>query len=116
MLQKYSYIIITSIPSTFPHHYLFGGNISGDTSQWLSVCASVVTGNSSSVATARLSCLVCCAIMQDHYDSIVQAEAILCLQQCHLFAPRHVNLSTLVPHLCVSHVTGQISTRTCGTK
>ncbi|KAK2175422.1 hypothetical protein NP493_734g02011 [Ridgeia piscesae] len=58
-------------------------------------------GNSSSVATARLSCLVCCAIMQDHYDSIVQAEAILCLQQCHLFAPRHVNLSTLVPHLCV---------------
>jgi len=47
--------------------------------------------------------------MQDHYDSIVQAEAILCLQQCHLFAPRHVNLSTLVPHLCVSHMTSRHS-------
>lgn len=57
-------------------------------------------GNSGSIATARLSCLVCCAIMQDHYDSLVEAEAISCLQQLHLFAPRHVNLTTLVPHLC----------------
>lgn len=40
--------------------------------------------------------------MQDHPDSQVQAEAISCLQQLHLFAPRHVNLTTLVPHLCVS--------------
>jgi HEAT repeat-containing protein 5 len=31
----------------------------------------------------------------------VQAEATACLQQLHLFAPRHVNLSTLVPTLCV---------------
>ena len=59
-------------------------------------------GNSGAIATARLSCLVCCAIMQDHYDSLVEAEAISCLQQLHLFAPRHVNLTTLVPHLCVS--------------
>ena len=57
-------------------------------------------GNSGAIATARLSCLVCCAIMQDHPDSMVQAEAISCLQQLHLFAPRHVNLTTLVPHLC----------------
>ncbi|XP_074651872.1 HEAT repeat-containing protein 5B-like [Tubulanus polymorphus] len=57
-------------------------------------------GNTSAVATARLSCLVCCAIMQDHSDSLVQAEAISCLQQLHMFAPRHVNLSSLVPHLC----------------
>ena len=59
-------------------------------------------GNSGSIATARLSCLVCCAVMQDHYDPLVQAEAISCLQQLHMFAPRHVNLTTLVPHLCVS--------------
>jgi hypothetical protein len=58
-------------------------------------------GNTGSITTARLSCLVCCAIMQDHPDSQVQAEAISCLQQLHLFAPRHVNLTTLVPHLCV---------------
>ena len=40
--------------------------------------------------------------MQDHPDSLVQAEAIACLQQLHMFAPRHVNLTTLVPHLSVS--------------
>lgn len=38
--------------------------------------------------------------MQDHQDPIVQAEATGCLQQLHLFAPRHVNLSSLVPNLC----------------
>ena len=70
---------------------------------WLCIDTPVfVTGNSGQVTTARLSCLVCCAIMQDHYDALVQAEAISCLQQLHLFAPRHVNLTTLVPHLCVS--------------
>ena len=62
----------------------------------------VGAGNQGSIATARLSCLICCAVMQDHSDSLVQAEAVSCLQQLHLFAPRHVNLTTLVPHLCVS--------------
>lgn len=38
--------------------------------------------------------------MQNHPDSVVQSEAISCLQQLHIFAPRHVNLSTLVPSLC----------------
>ncbi|KAG7230040.1 hypothetical protein INR49_009760 [Caranx melampygus] len=46
--------------------------------------------------------------MQDHSDSLVQAAAISCLQQLHMFAPRHVNLSSLVPclcvHLCSSHL------------
>ena len=59
-------------------------------------------GNRGNTATARTSCLVACAIMQDHHDSVVGAEAIACLQQLHMFAPRHVNLSSLVPHLCVS--------------
>ena len=40
--------------------------------------------------------------MQNHPDSIVQSEAISCLQQLHIFAPRHVNLSTLVPSLCTN--------------
>ena len=60
------------------------------------------SGNSGSISTARMSSLLCCAIMQAHSDSLVQAEAISCLQQLHMFAPRHVNLGTLVPHLCVS--------------
>lgn len=38
--------------------------------------------------------------MQDHQDPLVQAEATSCLQQLHLFAPKHVNLSSLVPTLC----------------
>ncbi|XP_076321914.1 HEAT repeat-containing protein 5B isoform X4 [Tachypleus tridentatus] len=57
-------------------------------------------GNTNSISTARSSFLVACAIMQDHGDSLVHAEAISCLQQLHMFAPRHVNLSTLVPTLC----------------
>uniref|UniRef100_A0A3B4DQ08 HEAT repeat-containing protein 5B n=1 Tax=Pygocentrus nattereri TaxID=42514 RepID=A0A3B4DQ08_PYGNA len=59
-------------------------------------------GNSATISTIRSSCLVGCAIMQDHSDSLVQAAAISCLQQLHMFAPRHVNLSSLVPCLCVS--------------
>ncbi|XP_054715706.1 HEAT repeat-containing protein 5B-like [Uloborus diversus] len=57
-------------------------------------------GNSLSVCTTRSSFLVACAIMQDHGNPLVQAEAIACLQQLHMFAPRHVNLSSLVPTLC----------------
>ncbi|XP_033625996.1 HEAT repeat-containing protein 5B-like [Asterias rubens] len=59
-------------------------------------------GNKGNLATARTSCLVACTIMQDHPDSLVGSEAIACLQQLHMFAPRHVNLSSLVPHLCTS--------------
>ncbi|XP_038071477.1 HEAT repeat-containing protein 5B-like [Patiria miniata] len=59
-------------------------------------------GNKGNLATARTSCLVACTIMQDHPDSLVGSEAIACLQQLHMFAPRHVNLTSLVPHLCKS--------------
>ncbi|XP_061645780.1 HEAT repeat-containing protein 5B [Phyllopteryx taeniolatus] len=65
-------------------------------------------GNGATISTIRSSCLVGCAIMQDHSDSLVQAAAISCLQQLHMFAPRHVNLSSLVlclcVHLCSSHL------------
>lgn len=71
------------------------------------VLAAVITtmgpelqGNSSSIATMRSSLLCACAIMQAHHDPLVQAEATGCLQQLHLFAPRHVNLSSLVLSLC----------------
>lgn len=57
-------------------------------------------GNTSSISTMRSSLLCACAIMQSPLDPLVQAEATGCLQQLHLFAPRHVNLSTLVPSLC----------------
>lgn len=67
----------------------------------LNVFIVYILGNMASIAVARLYCLICCAVMQDHPDSLVQAEAIACLQQLHMFAPRHVNLTTLVPHLSV---------------
>ncbi|XP_051881474.1 HEAT repeat-containing protein 5A isoform X2 [Pristis pectinata] len=59
-------------------------------------------GNSKYVPLLRTSCLVGCAAMQDNPDCLVQTEAISCLQQLHMFAPRHVNLSSLVPSLCVN--------------
>lgn len=61
-----------------------------------------VLGNTTSTCTARSSFLCACAIMQDHQDALVQTEATACLQQLHLFTPRHVNLSSFVPTLCVS--------------
>ncbi|XP_047716993.1 HEAT repeat-containing protein 5A isoform X6 [Prionailurus viverrinus] len=57
-------------------------------------------GNSTSISTLRTSCLLGCAVMQDNPDCLVQAQAICCLQQLHMFAPRHVNLSSLVSCLC----------------
>lgn len=69
-----------------------------------SVCFNILfglTGNSGSITSARSSLLSAFALLQQHSSPVVQAEAITCLQQMHMFAPRHVNLSTLVPVLCV---------------
>lgn len=59
-------------------------------------------GNNTCVSALRTSCLLGCAVMQDHPGCLVQAQAISCLQQLHMFAPRHVNLSSLVSCLCVN--------------
>ncbi|CAF1187973.1 unnamed protein product, partial [Didymodactylos carnosus] len=55
--------------------------------------------NTNYISILRSSCLTSSTLLQMHIDPIVQAEAIQSLQQLHLFAPRHVNLSTLVPEL-----------------
>ncbi|XP_053922751.1 HEAT repeat-containing protein 5A isoform X1 [Cuculus canorus] len=57
-------------------------------------------GSSTTVSALRTSCLLGCAVMQDNPDCLVQAQAISCLQQLHMFAPQHVNLSSLVSCLC----------------
>ncbi|XP_043405637.1 HEAT repeat-containing protein 5A isoform X5 [Chelonia mydas] len=59
-------------------------------------------GSKTAVSALRTSCLLGCAVMQDNPDCLVQAQAISCLQQLHMFAPRHVNLSSLVSCLCVN--------------
>lgn len=56
--------------------------------------------NATTICSVRTNFLCACAVMQAHSDPLVQAEATGCLQQLHLFAPRHVNLSSLVPTLC----------------
>ncbi|KAF2363792.1 Armadillo-type fold [Trinorchestia longiramus] len=53
----------------------------------------------SATVSARWSLLCGCNLVQQHSDPYVQAEAVTCLQQMHMFAPRHVNLSSLVPML-----------------
>ncbi|XP_052275904.1 HEAT repeat-containing protein 5B-like isoform X2 [Dreissena polymorpha] len=89
-------LLLTVPPSSVDVHQCLGKCLSA----LITSIGPELQGNSGSIATARLSCLVCCAVMQDHSDSLVQAEAVSCLQQLHMFAPRHVNLGTLVPHLC----------------
>ncbi|NXK89235.1 HTR5A protein, partial [Formicarius rufipectus] len=59
-------------------------------------------GISTTVSALRTSCLLGCAVMQDNPDCLVQAQAISCLQQLHMFAPQHVNLSNLVSCLCMN--------------
>uniref|UniRef100_A0AAQ6IEW8 HEAT repeat-containing protein 5A n=1 Tax=Anabas testudineus TaxID=64144 RepID=A0AAQ6IEW8_ANATE len=55
---------------------------------------------SAAVSSLRSSCLVGCGVMQASPDCLVQARAISCLQQLHMFSPPHVNLANLVPALC----------------
>ncbi|XP_065200390.1 HEAT repeat-containing protein 5B isoform X2 [Planococcus citri] len=66
----------------------------------ITVIGPELQGNATATCTARSSFLCACAIMQDHQDPLVQTEATACLQQLHLFTPRHVNLSSFVPTLC----------------
>ncbi|KAH8383902.1 hypothetical protein KR009_011189, partial [Drosophila setifemur] len=51
------------------------------------------------VASTRGSFLCSAALLQAHADPLVQAEAIGCLQQLHLFACKSVQLEELVPTL-----------------
>ncbi|XP_077421106.1 HEAT repeat-containing protein 5A isoform X2 [Vanacampus margaritifer] len=57
-------------------------------------------GQGSNMAALRSSCLVACGAMQATPHCLVQARAISCLQQLHMFCPQHVHLDTLVPALC----------------
>ncbi|XP_008312892.1 HEAT repeat-containing protein 5A isoform X2 [Cynoglossus semilaevis] len=54
------------------------------------------------MSALRSSCLVACGVMQASQDCLVQARAIACLQQLHMFSPVHVNLADLVPGLCAN--------------
>ncbi|XP_035264132.1 HEAT repeat-containing protein 5A isoform X8 [Anguilla anguilla] len=68
-------------------------------------------GEGPTVPALRTSCLVGCAVMQDSPDCLVQAQAISCLQQLHMFTPQHVNLASLVPSLCANLCSSYLSLR-----
>ncbi|XP_051578229.1 HEAT repeat-containing protein 5A-like isoform X2 [Myxocyprinus asiaticus] len=68
-------------------------------------------GEGAGVCAVRTSCLVGCAVMQDSPDCLVQAQAISCLQQLHMFAPRFVNLASLVSSLCINLCSSYLSLR-----
>nr|XP_006814260.1 PREDICTED: HEAT repeat-containing protein 5B-like [Saccoglossus kowalevskii] len=89
-------LLLTVPPATVEVHQCLGRCLAA----LITTLGPELQANTITLSTCRSSCLVGCAIMQDHPDSLVGAEAIACLQQLHMFAPRHVNLSTLVPHLC----------------
>ncbi|MCP9264667.1 HTR5B [Dirofilaria immitis] len=60
------------------------------------------------VEGTRTSFLIASVMMLNNSDSLVQVEAISCLQQLHLFTPRHVHLDRLKllssPHLILRKV------------
>ncbi|XP_072344417.1 HEAT repeat-containing protein 5A isoform X2 [Scyliorhinus torazame] len=92
-------LLLLTVPLTHPEvHQSLGGCLN----VLITTLGPELQGNSTSVPQLRTSCLVGCAVMQDNPDCLVQAQAISCLQQLHMFAPRHVNLSNLVPSLCVN--------------
>lgn len=53
----------------------------------------------------RTSFLIACSMMFKNPEPKIQAEAIYCLQQLHLFAPRFVQLDRLVKNICVIALT-----------
>ncbi|XP_039459003.1 HEAT repeat-containing protein 5A isoform X1 [Oreochromis aureus] len=89
--------LLLSTPPTHPEvHYSLGRCL-----HCLITCLGPdLQGNGTAVSDLRSSCLVACGVMQDSPDCLVQARAISCLQQLHMFSPPHVNLTSLVPALC----------------
>uniref|UniRef100_A0AAX7UN42 HEAT repeat-containing protein 5A n=1 Tax=Astatotilapia calliptera TaxID=8154 RepID=A0AAX7UN42_ASTCA len=91
--------LLLSTPPTHPEvHYSLGRCL-----HCLITCLGPdLQGNGAAVSGLRSSCLVACGVMQDSPDCLVQARAISCLQQLHMFSPPHVNLTSLVPALCAN--------------
>ncbi|KAF6775693.1 hypothetical protein AHF37_05112 [Paragonimus kellicotti] len=56
-------------------------------------------GTGGPITITRHSCFLCCLIMQDSTDPLLQAEAVSCLQRLHMFAPQQAQLPGLIPEL-----------------
>ncbi|XP_040916672.1 HEAT repeat-containing protein 5A isoform X2 [Toxotes jaculatrix] len=91
--------LLLSAPPTRPEvHYSLGRCLHA-----LITCLGPdLQGDGAAVSALRSSCLVGCGVMQASPDCLVQARAISCLQQLHMFSPPHVNVASLVPALCAN--------------
>ena len=52
------------------------------------------------MTSVRSRILLTCGVMQDSRDAMVRTGAINCFQQLQMFAPKHLDISSLVPILC----------------
>ncbi|XP_056402001.1 HEAT repeat-containing protein 5A isoform X2 [Hyla sarda] len=101
-------LLLTALLSTPPSHAEVHRSLGRCLSALLNTLGPELQGGGELVASQRNYCLLACSVMQENPDCLVQAQGISCLQQLHMFAPKHVNLSSLVPtlcvHLCSSHL------------
>ena len=68
----------------------------------IKIISSELQMNTISISTIRSSFLTVSQLLQSQPTSAVKAESMHVLQQLHLSAPRHVNLSRLIPELIQS--------------
>ncbi|XP_075700504.1 HEAT repeat-containing protein 5A isoform X3 [Rhinoderma darwinii] len=93
-------LLLTALLSTPPSHAEVHRSLGRCLSALLNTLGPELQGSGESEASQRNYCLLACSVMQENPDCLVQAQGISCLQQLHMFAPQHVNLSSLVPTLC----------------
>ncbi|CAG0924450.1 unnamed protein product, partial [Notodromas monacha] len=89
-------LLLSVSPAHVDVHHCIGKVLSG----LITTIGPELQGDTSSLNAVRWSFLCACAVMQESEDALVEAEATSCLQQLHMFAPRYVNLTSLVPSLC----------------
>ncbi|KAG9480966.1 hypothetical protein GDO78_010300 [Eleutherodactylus coqui] len=94
-------LLLTALLSTPLSHADVHRSLGRCLSALLNTLGPELQGSGELVACQRNHCLLACSVMQENPDCLVQAQGISCLQQLHMFAPKHVNLSSLVPTLCV---------------
>uniref|UniRef100_H2Z3V1 HEAT repeat-containing protein 5B n=1 Tax=Ciona savignyi TaxID=51511 RepID=H2Z3V1_CIOSA len=93
-------VVLTLFLQVAPHHIQVHRCLGRCLSALITTIGPEMQVTSASISGIRSSCLTSCAIMSHHSDAQVQAESVGCLQQLHMFAPRHVEVASLVPRLC----------------
>ncbi|NP_001090667.1 HEAT repeat-containing protein 5A [Xenopus tropicalis] len=94
-------LLLTALITTSPSHPEVHRSLGRCLSALVTALGPELQGNGAVLSSQRTSCLLACSVMQENPDCLVQAQGISCLQQLHMYAPKHVNLSSLVPTLCV---------------